>query len=64
MADKQINFDELDWGTFTNTAQNYGYKKTELKDFAFHVLAHPKKYRSITRKRATFYINVLSNKRG
>jgi len=52
---------QIDWGTFTRTAQNYGYKKTELRKFAQSVLAHPNKYKPITRRRARFYLSVISN---
>lgn len=48
-------------GSFTRTAQNYGYKKTELRKFAQSVLAHPNKYKPITRRRARFYLSVISN---
>ena len=57
----QIDFGSLEWGSFTRTAQNYGYKKTELRKFAQSVLAHPNKYKPITRRRARFYLSVISN---
>ena len=66
MADKSdiIDWDELKWGSFTKQAYAAGFKKDELKDFAQYVLAHPKRYRDVTMRRARFYVNVIGRNHG
>lgn len=58
-----MDFQKLDWGSFTKQAYNSGFKKNELMDYAQHVLAHPNRFREITKRRARFYINVIGRKK-
>ena len=59
-------FQKIKWGSFKHQLQNYRGKhpKTKqrtLKKFAQFVRKHPNKFQSKTRKRANFYVNVISN---
>lgn len=63
MEGDKIDFQKLDWGSFTKQAYHSGFKKDELMDYAQHVLAHPTRFREITKRRARFYINVIGRKR-
>jgi hypothetical protein len=58
--DTPIEFEKLDWGSFTKQSQNAGFGKRNLLGFSKYVLGHPKRFREKTRNRARFYMNVIA----
>ena len=64
-ADKTINFEELKWGTFTDLYRRYkkANPKTgakNLSEFAKLVLDNPSSFSDKARKKAQFYVNIIS----
>jgi hypothetical protein len=58
-----IDFEDIEWGSFTKTWKNFKAKNgypTTLHDFANLVLKNTDKFRKKTVHRARFYINVLT----
>ena len=65
-ADEPIDWDDVNWGSFTEQLNKYNStykKKLTLPKFADLILKDPKKYKQKTVKRARFYVNVLSKKK-
>jgi hypothetical protein len=58
-----IDFDDMDWGSFTKQKNAYNSKLT-LKEFADLVLSEdpPKRFIEKTKDRARFYLNVILKK--
>jgi hypothetical protein len=63
------NFSQVKWGAFTKEFEKYKKDHPEnkalntLKDFAHFILQYPSTFNKTSKKRATFYVNVLSHKK-
>ena len=60
-------FKNVEWGTFKDQLKDYNTKhktnkKKNLRSFSNYIAKHPSKFHSITRKRASFYKNVINSK--
>ena len=62
-----IDFEDLKWGSFTEqfNAYNRQHKRKfkDLMEFAEHIRANKGDFQPKTRKRADFYVNVISKKK-
>ncbi len=62
-----IDFEDLKWGSFTEqfNAYNRQHKKKfkDLAEFAQHIRANKGDFQPKTKKRADFYVNVISKKK-
>lgn len=61
-TDNNIDFDDLQWGSFTRQFKAYQKKDPSvksLKQFAKLVLKKNSRFHSITKRRASFYLNVI-----
>jgi hypothetical protein len=62
-----IDFEDLKWGSFTEqfNAYNRQHKKKfkDLMEFAQHIRANKGDFQPKTKKRADFYVNVISKKK-
>jgi len=59
-----IDFDKLKWGSFTRQLRDYNKTNDtdlDLREFAELVLQPDSRFHAITRRRAQFYLNVLSS---
>ena len=67
IGDDKTDWEDMKWGSFTEQLQQYNrtHKKQmkDLKELAEHVRANPSKFQPKTKKRADFYINVISKKK-
>ena len=61
---RRIDFSKMNWGAFTKDWKEFGSEHPTLKEFATIVVAEPKAYPGIIRKRARFYLNVLTKGKG
>jgi len=59
------DYEHLNWGSFTKQFKAYHRKNPSIKsldEFARHILANPSQFQATTRKRASFYLNVIEKK--
>lgn len=65
--EEKVDWEDMKMGSFTEQLQQYNrtHKKQmkSLKELADHVRADPSKFKPKTKKRADFYINVISKKK-
>ena len=61
-SDDDIDFEDLNWGSFTRQKDAYDRKLT-LKQFTDIVLKPNSKFKERTKKRARFYLNVIYPKK-
>ena len=62
MAEDDIDFEDMKWGSFTKQKNAFNSKLT-LKRFAEIVLKPNSKFREKTKDRARFYLNVILKKK-
>ena len=59
-----IDFDKIKWGSFTSDLKKFNKKNNtnyNISEFAHLIINQPNNFKAITKKRAQFYINVLSH---
>jgi len=68
--DDPIDWDDIKWGSFTEQLKQYNKRHNNrftgdkaLCDFAEMILSNKSKYSTTTKRRASFYLNVLAKKK-
>ena len=59
-----LDFEHIKWGSLTKQFEIYkkNHNIHSLEEFAHYILSHPNEFKPRTRKRASFYTNVIKGK--